>query len=142
MNLTKPLLTTSNSYLQVLKSSSFKIEETHTHGKIIFQNAVISVCFIKFGNIVSYFWSYHIIGCPQNQYVLSSQSSSSLIIKQTYNICVYGMCNEMFLTHNINIIFTVYIDELQRVYKIITVCGMMISHHVYHYTVEITCSWI
>ena len=53
---------------------------------------------------------------------------------------MYGMCNELYLQHNINTIFKVYRGGLWKLYNPITVCGMMLSPYVYHNKVDITCS--
>ena len=55
MNLDTPLITTDKSSVQELEIRLFKIEETCTHGKLIYLYESSSVCLIQFGNLVSYF---------------------------------------------------------------------------------------
>ena len=55
MNPTNPLITADNSSVQELGSRLFKTEVIHTSKKIRYLNASISVCLIKFENLVFYF---------------------------------------------------------------------------------------
>ena len=55
MNPTNPLITADNSSVQELGSRLFKTEVIHTSKKLRYLNASISVCLIKFENLVFYF---------------------------------------------------------------------------------------
>ena len=50
---------------------------------------------------------------------------------------MYSMCNELYLQHNINTIFTVYRGGLRTVYKPISICGIILVVSLYSFLVKL-----